>query len=295
MEYNYLGRITSRRSLVTVHVFKPSVQGRGKPVIALRSCIYIDGQRLTNLSQSGNSLLYGRFEVLQVLKTKQKWDFACIMKNVDSSPLDCVEVLRRSCLSHRGVYHGVLVDYDHSASLYKLAVGPKVLTLPAAGIKVYNSVRPEILPDSFVCMRFQVLQLSTGVSEDLTLENIYLKISPADSCVMALLTSTPAEHTNQVVGSPSRTESEGVTARRTSVTDLTKMLSQLGASQSPPRIETPQLSNRLLEPGSSAREFPTEDEYSPLDQLTERDFFHLSPILSQRQIMEDRMRVTVTI
>ncbi|XP_068249204.1 serine-rich adhesin for platelets-like [Palaemon carinicauda] len=194
MEYSYLGFVSQPGSLVTVHAFMPIIPGSGKPLVSLRSCIYVDGKSLTSGGQRrGYRTFQDSFEAVKIQKTGQNFDFACIIKNVNSDVLDIETILEKSRLRHRSIHHGVFIDYDHSTSLYKLAVGPRILDVPEKFLRNYGIDCPEILSDSIVGLRFKVLGDVEAQPLSLLVGESYTYISPTNPRVMASLKSATTE------------------------------------------------------------------------------------------------------
>ena len=124
--YTYSG-LHPRDGTIPVHTFY-SGDG-GKPVVAMKSSIVIDGQSLqrTNLKEVIFMLhAFQHFNITDIHKTNQDYDYALLVENLenDSVPDQLVEFVS----SQASTYTGILIDHNTHNNTYTMGCGPHVFT-----------------------------------------------------------------------------------------------------------------------------------------------------------------------
>lgn len=123
--YIYSG-LHPRDGTIPVHTFF-SVDGV-KPVVAMKASIVIDGQSLqhTELEQVLPMMnAFQHFSITNIYKTKQEYDYALLVENLDNSS---IPTKLAQGISVPTSYSGVIIDYDPQKKTYTVGCGPNVFT-----------------------------------------------------------------------------------------------------------------------------------------------------------------------
>lgn len=124
--YIYSG-LHPRKGTIPVHTFFPSVGG--KPIVAMKSSIVIEGQSLQKVQLKEVKAImdaYEMFLIPSIFETDQEYDYALLVENLDN---DSVPDKVAKCTSKPGEsIIGIVIDYDPSDETYIVGCGPQVFT-----------------------------------------------------------------------------------------------------------------------------------------------------------------------
>lgn len=123
--YIYSG-LHPRDGTIPVHTFF-SIDGV-KPVVAMNASIVIDGQSLQHTELKQVLLImnaFQHFSITNIYKTKQEYDYALLVENLDNSSIPAKFAHGTSV---RTTCNGVIIDYDPQKKTYTVGCGPNVFT-----------------------------------------------------------------------------------------------------------------------------------------------------------------------
>ncbi|XP_064090751.1 uncharacterized protein LOC135204509 [Macrobrachium nipponense] len=168
MAYTFVGHLSPEESWIKVYRFDPC-NSIGKPVIALKSCIFIDGKCASRVINMEN-FMFGLFEVVEQCETSKKYNYATIIRRVETCmDAGIPEVLPTEFQFVNRMFYGILLDYNRNTEMYLLGLGSLLCQLPLANFKSFPYVTPELLSTTIVCV---VLQ--TGTVYDNTANKIFI-------------------------------------------------------------------------------------------------------------------------
>ncbi|XP_068225152.1 uncharacterized protein [Palaemon carinicauda] len=150
MAYTFVGSLSPEDCWIKVYRFDPCC-GLGKPVIALKSCIFVDG-KCVGRTQNMETYIYGLFDVVEQCETSRKYNYATIIRRVENGmSMSIPESIPTEIRYVDRIFYGILLDYNKNTDMYLLGLGSSLCQLPATNFSKFP-VNPETLSSTVVCV-----------------------------------------------------------------------------------------------------------------------------------------------
>lgn len=124
--YIYSG-LHPRQGTIPVHTFFSS--DGGKPVVAMKSSIVIDGQSLQKMQLKEATFMlnaFQHFHITDIYRTNQEYDYALVVENLEN---DLIPDKLVDCVSKAdATYIGIIIDHNPRDGTYTVGCGPRVFT-----------------------------------------------------------------------------------------------------------------------------------------------------------------------
>ncbi|XP_066990330.1 uncharacterized protein [Macrobrachium rosenbergii] len=174
MAYTFVGYLSPEESWIKVYRFDPC-NGVGKPVIALKSCIFIDG-KCASKAIDMEKFMFGLFEVVEQCETSKKYNYATIIRRVETY-MDVVvpDVMPTEFQFVNRLFYGILLDYNKNTEMYLLGLGSLLCQLPFMNFRDFPYVTPELLSTSIVCVVVRTGTVYDQTANKIFINNIHVK------------------------------------------------------------------------------------------------------------------------